>query len=87
MPARFAAHIQQDSGPELAEKIERLLSLLGCDDRVSGAGSDCLGSAIIESKAVDRCGKLRSVRTIEEGERGRYEEARLEHHRCLKSSC
>ena len=32
IPARFTAHIRQDSRPELAEKIERLFCLLGTDD-------------------------------------------------------
>ncbi len=36
MPARFAAHIQQDCHPELAVKIERLFCFLGCGDWVSG---------------------------------------------------
>ncbi len=36
MPVRFTVHMQQDSHPKLAEKIERLLFLLDCGECVSG---------------------------------------------------
>jgi len=61
--------MQQDSHPELAEKIERLFFSLVVMIVYPVVGSYGLSSAIVESKAVDGRGERRSFRIINEGER------------------